>query len=108
MRYPQDLSNIGNFVSALQLAAYEGKMLLVQQLLDRNATVNTKGGDNLLEFDTMLMVLQVANTDLRSVQRVSRRMRMWHDFCSNMAPIPMWPTEVAGLRCIEPLPAALC
>jgi hypothetical protein len=30
---------------------------------------------------TMLMVLQVADTDRRSVQRVSQGMRMWHDFC---------------------------
>jgi hypothetical protein len=41
-----------------------------------------------------LMVLQVADMNLRSVQRVSWHMRMWHDFCYNMAPIPMWPTEV--------------
>jgi hypothetical protein len=30
---------------------------------------------------TMLRALQVANTDRRSVQRVSQGMRVWHDFC---------------------------
>jgi hypothetical protein len=42
------LSHTGDFVSALQLAASGGMMPLVQQLLDRNVLVDTKGGGGLL------------------------------------------------------------
>jgi ankyrin repeat protein len=44
-------SHAGVFVSALQFAADEGNMSLVQQLLDRNAAIDTKGDDVLLSLE---------------------------------------------------------
>jgi ankyrin repeat protein len=96
-------------VSALQLAAYEGKMSLVQQLLDCNASVDTKGGDDLLYFDNdadgasggrhesaLGAACFLAHEDVA-------RLLLQHGADPNVA-----NRSHAGLRYIGPLPAALC